>query len=165
MRPYVPAVAVGDLLWLSGQVGKLPSTRRVQGDVGDQTRRSIDNLASVLALYGLGLDAIVKCNVYLTDMSDFDTMNTAHAAACGDHRPAHTTIGVSTLPLAARVEIEATAPTPALTTKQPRLQPSDFIRHGDAAAGNTMIPDSLLPRLERSVGSEPHRERHRERHR
>lgn len=117
--PYAPAVSVGDLLILSGQVGKLPGTREVAGDTADQTARCIDNLAAVLAQHRLGLAAIVKCNVYLIDMRDFDAMNQAYAASFGEHRPARTTIGVSALPLGARVEIEATAhraPNPSLPT-------------------------------------------------
>ena len=67
------------------------------------------NLASVLAEAGLGLDEVVKVNVYLTDMADFAAMNQVYAGVFGEPFPARTTVAVAALPLGARVEIEAIA--------------------------------------------------------
>jgi 2-iminobutanoate/2-iminopropanoate deaminase len=53
----------------------------------------------------------VKCNVHLTDMADFEAISVADAETLHPHRPARTTIGVSALPIGARVEIEAVART------------------------------------------------------
>lgn len=113
LGPYVPAAhADGSVLFLSGQVGKQPGSTTVEGDIAQQTRACLANLGAVLESHGLGLAALVKCNVYLTDMDDFAAMNEAYAAVLGDHRPARTTIGVAALPLGACVEIEAIATTP-----------------------------------------------------
>lgn len=113
LGPYSPSASGAGLLFLSGQVAKQPGTIEVSGSVAEQTTRCLHNLFRVLADHGLGPGALVKCNVYLLDMADFDAMNDAYAALLGSHRPARTTIAVSGLPLGARVEIEAIAERPA----------------------------------------------------
>lgn len=107
--PYRSSVAGAGLLFLSGQVGKLPGTTCVYGNVAEQTRSCIHNLVAVLASEGLDTAALVKCNVYLVDIADFDAMNTEYERVLADHRPARTTVAVAALPLGARVEIEAIA--------------------------------------------------------
>ncbi len=107
--PYRPSASAGGLLFLSGQVGKAPNTTSVTGDVAEQTRACLLNLETVLATEGLDASALVKCNVYLVDIADFDAMNTEYERVLADHRPARTTVAVAALPLGARVEIEAIA--------------------------------------------------------
>lgn len=109
LGPYLPSARGADLLFLSGQVGKRQGTIELGETVDEQTRQSLRNLLDVLAGHGLDASAIVKCNVYLTDLDDFDAMNRSYAATLHPHRPARTTIGVVALPLGARVEIEAIA--------------------------------------------------------
>lgn len=113
LGPYSASASGAGLLFLSGQVAKQPGTVDVSGSVTDQTTRCLRNLISVLADHGLGPGALLKCNVYLVDMDDFDEMNVAYEVVLGSHRPARTTIGVSGLPLCARVEVEAIAERPA----------------------------------------------------
>lgn len=111
--PYSHAVRSGDLLFLSGQTPIDPASGElVEGSIGAQTHRVFDNLASVLAAGGLGLENVVKVNVYLRDMDDFEGMNAVYAERFGDHRPARTTIAVRQNPLDARIEIECIAELP-----------------------------------------------------
>ena len=108
--PYSHAVEAGDLLYLSGQTPLDPATGRlVEGDAGAQAARCLENLFQVLAAAGLGPDDVVKVNVFLTDMADFAAMNAAYAARFTAPYPARTTVGVASLPLGARVEIELVA--------------------------------------------------------
>jgi 2-iminobutanoate/2-iminopropanoate deaminase len=108
--PYSHAIRAGGLLYLSGQTPIDPATGRlVEGDVATQTARVFNNLASVLAEAGLGLDEVIKVNVYLTDMADFAAMNEVYAGVFTAPFPARTTVAVAALPLGARVEIEAVA--------------------------------------------------------
>lgn len=109
LGPYRSSVAAGGLIFLSGQVGKLPGSRELAESVDEQTRRCLANLLDVLAHHGLGAAALVKCTVFLTDMDDFEVMNRSYAAAIAPHRPARTTVVVAALPLGALVEIEAVA--------------------------------------------------------
>ncbi len=108
--PYSHAVEAGDLVYLSGQTPLDPTTGRlVEGDAGAQAARCLENLFQVLAAAGLGHDDVVKVNVFLTDMADFAAMNAAYAARFSAPYPARTTVGVASLPLGARVEIELVA--------------------------------------------------------
>lgn len=108
--PYSHAVWAGDLLYLSGQTPIDPTTGRlVEGDVGAQTHRAFDNLQSVLEDAGLSMDDVIKCNVYLTSMTDFPAMNAAYQRRFNAPYPARTTVAVAGLPLGAAVEIELVA--------------------------------------------------------
>ncbi len=108
--PYSHAVRTGNLLYCSGQTPLDPESMKITGDtIEEQTARVFDNLEIVLSGCGLGLKNIVKTNVYLRDMADFDGMNKIYAEKMGDHRPARTTIAVKQNPLDAMVEIECIA--------------------------------------------------------
>lgn len=108
--PYSHAIDADPFVYLSGQTPLDPATGRlVQGTIGEQTRQCLANLAAVLAAAGLNESHAVKCNVYLTDMADFATMNEAYSAFFTAPYPARTTVAVAALPMGARVEIEMVA--------------------------------------------------------
>jgi len=108
--PYSQGVEAGRLVFLSGQTPLDPGTGAlVGGGIEEQTRRCLDNLAAVLEGAGLGLDDVVKCTVFLTDMADFAAMNAAYRGYFTEPFPSRTTIGVAALPLGAAVEIEMVA--------------------------------------------------------
>jgi 2-iminobutanoate/2-iminopropanoate deaminase len=108
--PYSHAAAAGGALFLSGQTPIDPDTGSlVEGDVTAQTRRVFANLAHVLAASGADFSDVVKVNVYLTSMDDFEAMNAAYAEVFAAPFPARTTVAVAALPLSARVEIECVA--------------------------------------------------------
>jgi 2-iminobutanoate/2-iminopropanoate deaminase len=106
--PYSHAVKSGGLIFLSGQTPLDPDTGQlVEGDIGTQTRRCLDNLAVVAAAAGASLEDAVRCGIYVTDMAVFKDVNEAYGSYFGDAPPARTTIGVASLPLGADVEIDA----------------------------------------------------------
>ena len=108
--PYSHAVASGDIVYLSGQTPLDPATGAlVQGGIAAQSERCFQNLFSVLAAAGLAPDDVVKVNVYLVGMSDFAAMNAVYERQFSRPFPARTTIGVASLPLGARIEIELIA--------------------------------------------------------
>ena len=103
------------MIFCAGQVPLDPATGAlVEGDITDQTRRVLDNLAAVLAAAGAGLDDIVKTTIFLADMGDFKAMNAAYGERFPAAPPARSTVQAARLPLDARIEIEAIAiaPTP-----------------------------------------------------
>ena len=123
LGPYSPAVWAGKLLYCSGQTPVDPATGKlIEGDVDAQTTRAFDNLALVLMDAGLSMDDVIKCNVYLTDMKDFQAMNGAYARRFSAPYPSRTTVAVAGLPLGARVEIELVAKKskPPKPAKQPK---------------------------------------------
>jgi 2-iminobutanoate/2-iminopropanoate deaminase len=106
--PYSHAVKSGGLVFLSGQTPLDPATGKlVEGSVGAQTRRCLENLQIVAGAAGASLGDSVRLGVYVTDMSTFPEVNEAYAAFFGDGPPARSTIGVAALPLGALVEIDA----------------------------------------------------------
>ncbi|HEX7300976.1 MAG TPA: Rid family detoxifying hydrolase [Solirubrobacteraceae bacterium] len=106
--PYSHAVKSGGLLFVSGQVPLDPATGKlVEGSVGEQTRRCLENVQAVAGAAGASLADAVRMGVYVTDMSTFGQVNEAYAAFFGDGPPARSTIGVAALPLGAQVEIDA----------------------------------------------------------
>ena len=113
LGPYSAAVWAGDLLYLSGQTPVDPkSGELIEGDVGAQTQRALDNLEAVLVDAGLSMNDVIKCNVYLADMADFPAMNAVYARKFAKPYPARTTIAVRALPRDAQVEIELVAKKP-----------------------------------------------------
>ena len=110
LGPYCSAIRTGNLLFCSGQTGIDPSTNRVESTtVEGQTKQVLANLKAVLASEGLGVKDVVKCNVYLSDMQHFETMNAVYGDFFEGHTPARTTVAVAGLPLNALVEIECIA--------------------------------------------------------
>jgi 2-iminobutanoate/2-iminopropanoate deaminase len=106
--PYSHAVRSGGVLYCSGQVPLDPETGKlVEGSVGDQTRRCLENLRVVCQAAGAELSDAVRLGIYVTDMSTFPEVNEAYGSFFGEGPPARSTIGVAALPLGAAVEIDA----------------------------------------------------------
>ncbi|RNC66024.1 MAG: RidA family protein [Desulfuromonadales bacterium] len=108
--PYSHAVEAGDLIYLSGQTPIDSATGElVAGDISAQAEQCFTNLFAVLKAAGLNADNVIKANVFLVDMNDFDAMNTVYKKQFSQPYPARTTIGVASLPLGANIEIELIA--------------------------------------------------------
>ena len=109
--PYSQAVAHGDTLFCSGQIPLDPKTGEiVTGEIEDQTRQVVANLAAVLKAGGSDLEGVIRTTVYLVDLSLFPRVNAVYADLfTGDPPPARATVEVSALPLGAQVEIDAIA--------------------------------------------------------
>jgi len=108
--PYSQAIVAGDLVFCAGQVALDPKSGEVvSGEIREQARRVLDNLAAVLDAAGSGMDRVVKTTVFLTDFAEFGAMNEVYAERFGAHRPARSTVQVSFLPRGARIEIECIA--------------------------------------------------------
>jgi 2-iminobutanoate/2-iminopropanoate deaminase len=109
--PYSPGIVFGQLVFVSGQAGRDPATGTLAGSsVEAQTEQALKNVATILAAAGSGLAHVLRCGVFLVDMTEFPKMNEVYARAFGSHRPARTTVEVSGLPgEGLRVEIDAVA--------------------------------------------------------
>ena len=112
--PYSHAVRSGGLLFCSGQTPLDPATGKlVEGSIGEQTRRCLENLQVVCAAAGAELSDAVRLGVYVIDMGTFPQVNEAYASFFGEDPPARSTIGVAALPLGAGVEIDAIVALPS----------------------------------------------------
>ena len=109
--PYTPAIKVGDVLYVSGQVAFKSGTTELAGDDIDvQTRQVLDNIKSIVANAGYDMSDVVQCTVYLKDINDFTKMNQIYGTYFVQGRyPTRTTVEVSNLPRKARIEITAVA--------------------------------------------------------
>lgn len=108
--PYSQALALGDLVFCSGQIALDPATGElVSGGIEAQTRRVLENLRAVLEEAGSSLGRVLKTTVFLADLNDFAAMNAVYAEYFGAHRPARSTVQAARLPRGSLVEIEAIA--------------------------------------------------------
>jgi 2-iminobutanoate/2-iminopropanoate deaminase len=105
--PFSQAIKVDGFIYFSGQVGQDPTTGKlVTGGVAAETERIFRNLSAILETAGKSFDDVVRAGVYLTNMSDYVTMNGIYAKHFKAPFPARTAIGVAALPLGACVEID-----------------------------------------------------------
>jgi 2-iminobutanoate/2-iminopropanoate deaminase len=97
--PYNHIAKVGTFITIGGTAGVDPLTNQLAGDdVASQTRQILTSFQVMLQSVNSDLQHVVHINIFLKNMSDFDTMNRAYIEMMGDHRPARTVIGVNELP-------------------------------------------------------------------
>ena len=109
--PYSHATDAQGLLFLSGQTPVDPATGKVvEGGVKEQTLQCFKNLFQVLKDAGSSPDEVQKVMVYLTDLpNDFPAMNEVYKEQFAEPYPSRTTVGVASLPMGVKVEIEVIA--------------------------------------------------------
>jgi 2-iminobutanoate/2-iminopropanoate deaminase len=108
--PYSPGIVVGNLVFVSGQAGRDPRTGHLADTIEAQTEQTLRNVSAILEAAGSRLSQVIRCGVFLVDIGEFQRMNSVYARMFGDHRPARTTVEVSSLPgEGLRVEIDAIA--------------------------------------------------------
>ncbi|MCH8347572.1 MAG: RidA family protein [Proteobacteria bacterium] len=109
--PFSAAVRVGDMIYLSGQVGTLPGTKDLApGGIEGETRQTMENIKMVVEKYGSSMERVFKCTIFLADMAEWDAMNEIYVTFFKpDKLPARSALGVNGLALGARVEIECIA--------------------------------------------------------
>ena len=112
--PYSPGMGFERLIFVSGQGANDPATGTLIGPgVEIQTEQVLKNLQAILRAGGSDLQYVLRCGVFLTDMSEFQKMNAVYARMFGDHRPARTTVQAAALPgPGLRVEIDCIAYVP-----------------------------------------------------
>ncbi len=104
---YSQAVRVGDTIWISGQIALDPTTMTlVTGGIEAETRRVFDNLKAIVTASGASLDAVVKVNIYMTDLAHFALVNKVMAEYFLEPYPARAAVGVAALPRGAQIEAE-----------------------------------------------------------
>lgn len=109
--PFSEAVRVGDVVYLSGQVGNVPGELELApGGMQGQGKQVMENMKTSLEAHGYSMDNLVKCLIMLTDMSEWPTMNEIYRSYFSEGRfPARSTIGVTALAFGAVVEVECIA--------------------------------------------------------
>ena len=109
--PFSAAVQVGDILYLSGEIGIAEDQKGVvPGGIMPETRRMFERIEATLAAHGLGFEDVFKCTVMLADMAEWPQFNETYSGYFrpGSY-PARSAMGVNGLALGARVEMEVWA--------------------------------------------------------
>ncbi|MBI1353204.1 MAG: deaminase [Acidobacteria bacterium] len=108
--PYSHAVKAGGFIYVSGQAALDPQTNKfVIGTVAEETRRTIENIKSILAGAGADLGDVIKCSVFLSDIRDFAEMNEVYNEYFGAAKPARTTVNAVLPGKGIKVEIDCVA--------------------------------------------------------
>ena len=110
--PYSQAVKSGGLLFLSGQIPLNKQGEMNDGDIEAKTRQVFKNIEAILAAENLGLSHVIKVNIYLVDIANFDTVNQVMSSLFTAPYPARALVQVAALPKASEVEVEVVAEAP-----------------------------------------------------
>ncbi|MEO6402546.1 MAG: Rid family detoxifying hydrolase [Vicinamibacteria bacterium] len=113
--PYSPGTGFERLVFVSGQSGRDPLTGQTASGVEAQTEQTLKNIETILKAAGTDLQHVLRCGVFLMDMTDFPKMNAVYERMFAGHKPARTTIQVAGLPgESLRVEIDCIAVLPVV---------------------------------------------------
>jgi len=108
--PFSEAVRVGNMLYLSGQIGVVPGTLKlVPGGMKEEARQTMENIRTTLEVHGASLRDVVKCTVMLADISEWGAFNDVYRTFFSERYPARSALGANGLALGARVEVECIA--------------------------------------------------------
>jgi 2-iminobutanoate/2-iminopropanoate deaminase len=106
--PYSQAIVADGFVFVAGQGPVNPSTNELElGDVGSETRRTLQNIQTILEAAGSSLRDVMRVGVFLADIKDFDAMNAVYSEFFPRDQPARTTVGAQ-LPKI-KVEIDCIA--------------------------------------------------------
>ena len=107
--PFSEAVRVGNMLYLSGQIGIDNSIKLVPDGIRAETKKALENIKDTLERCGSSLDNVIKVTVMLADISEWEAMNDVYVEFFAKHKPARSSFGATGLAMKARVEIECAA--------------------------------------------------------
>ena len=111
--PFSDAVRVGNMLYLSGQIGVDSTMHVVAGGVEAETRRAMEIIGNILRRNGASFDNVVKCTVMLADIKDWPAVNAVYRTYFKEERfPARSAFATTGLALGAKIEIECWAVLP-----------------------------------------------------
>ena len=109
--PYNQAILVNNTLYASGQIAINPATNElISGNIKEETKQVMENLAAVLDAAGMHFSNVVKCSIFISDMNDFTAINNIYGTYFDDdNAPARETVQVAVLPKRVNVEISLVA--------------------------------------------------------
>jgi reactive intermediate/imine deaminase len=105
---YAQAVLHRDTLYVSGQLGVTSETPDAENvGIAEQVTFALQNIAAIAGVVGANVDDIIRCTVYVADITHWDAANRAYAGFFGAHRPARSIVPCGPLHYGALIEIEA----------------------------------------------------------
>lgn len=106
---YSQAMKANNLLFVSGQIPFTPDNKKVEGTIADKTEQVFANVKNILAAGNSSLERVVKVNVFLADINNFDEFNKVYAKYFNKHLPARSCVAVAALPKGVDLEMEVIA--------------------------------------------------------
>lgn len=108
--PYNQAIKAGNTLYVSGQIPfDQPTGEMINENITEETHQVMKNLEAVLSAAGMSFSNVVKCSIFLKDLSQFDAVNDAYALYFKHEPPARECVEVARLPKDVNVEISCIA--------------------------------------------------------
>ena len=110
--PFSESVRVNELLFISGQVATDSSGALVEGGIESESRQVLNNIKQIIQRRGLTMNDIVKCTVFLADVSEWGNFNQVYTTYFSKPYPARSALGANGLALGAALEVECIAAFP-----------------------------------------------------
>jgi len=108
--PFSEAVRVGNMLYLSGQIGLIPGTAKLApGGIEAEAHQVMQNIRSVLERHGSSLEEVVKCTVIMADIDEWAAFNAVYVSYFPGPKPARSAFAASGIGFNGRVEVECWA--------------------------------------------------------
>ncbi|HXH09948.1 MAG TPA: RidA family protein [Alphaproteobacteria bacterium] len=107
--PLSPGIKVGNTVYVSGQVGRHPTTGQMGGDIREQTRNALERIKMILEAAGTSMDNVVSATCWLTSREHFAAFNEVYASYFPTAKPARATVEANLMAAGALVEIMVTA--------------------------------------------------------
>ena len=117
--PFSESVRVNELLFISGQVGTDESGALVDGGIEPESRQVMDNIKQIIDRRGLTMSDVVKCTVFLADVSQWGDFNQVYTTYFSKPYPARSALGANGLALGAALEVECIAAYPQRPEPRP----------------------------------------------
>ncbi len=106
---FSQGVRIGNVLYLSGQIGTDANNKLVAGGIQAEARQALNNVRATVEKFGSSMDRVAKCTVFLADIKDYNDFNEIYVTYFRARKPARSAMAASGLALNARVEIECMA--------------------------------------------------------
>lgn len=108
--PYSQGILVNKTLYISGQIPLNPKTNALESNnIEEQTYQCLNNILGIVEEAGMKKENIIRCGVFMINLSDFSKMNQIYEKFFGTHKPVRTAVEVSRLPKDVLIEIDAIA--------------------------------------------------------
>jgi len=106
---YSQAVLADKFLFISGQIGLDPATMELAEGFEEETNQVFKNISAICKEAGCSINDVIKFNVLLTDLSNFQKVNEIMERILKRPYPARAAYEVSALPKNSSIEIESIA--------------------------------------------------------
>lgn len=108
--PYSQGILVNNTLYVSGQIPFNPQTNSlISNNIDEQTKQCLENVLGIVEAAGMKKENIIRCGVFMTNLSDFASMNQVYQDFFGNHKPVRAAVEVRRLPKDVLIEIDAIA--------------------------------------------------------